>query len=288
MLERWCGWGMGEGSKMTVRSKSGVYMCACWGSMLGDGHLKSQRREVVQGPHMGVFSSSWLGVERFIQQWVITCILTQFLYFMFERGSFPNKIFEGTDHPLVKKYLLSSLVLFKPAQWYSISRRFDCPLKSWAAAGRICDGADDTNQISLNYSENLFCVKIHQVNGERKWMDFSFCSCWFFFLLYSSFHCLNCIKRKYFCLSVLTRDWNMWRNCCLCYIFNNSFCSLVVKMKTRQPRNLSWKGTPGNTRSFINGGFFFFYVMIKESLKYSIHFDCYGNAHGIILHLQWM
>lgn len=99
-------------SKMTVRSKSETFVCACW-ELWGDGYLMRQRGEVVQSPHMGIFSSRWFGVEWSDQQWVITCILRQFLYFMFEQCSFPYKSFDGTVHPLVKKYLLSSLVLFK-------------------------------------------------------------------------------------------------------------------------------------------------------------------------------
>lgn len=58
-------------------------VCACW-EMWGGGYLMRQRGEVVQSPHLGIFSSRWLGVEWSDQQWVITCVLKQFLYFMFK------------------------------------------------------------------------------------------------------------------------------------------------------------------------------------------------------------
>lgn len=50
---------MSETSKATVNSKSDVYVCACVDVVVGvcDGYSTSQRGEVVQSPHMGVFSS---------------------------------------------------------------------------------------------------------------------------------------------------------------------------------------------------------------------------------------
>ena len=99
---------------------------------------------------------------------------------MFEQCSFPNKPFKGTVHPVVKKKKKYQ-VPFKPSQRYFIFCKDDCALKSWAAAVRICDSTDGTNQLSVNYYEKLLWtirlrVKIDQMSGKRKYMHFSSCS----------------------------------------------------------------------------------------------------------------
>lgn len=80
-----------------------------------------------------------------------------FFYFMFEQCSFPYKTFKGTVHPLVKKYLLFSLVVLNPLG-DTLSSVENCSLKSRAAAGRICRSTDDANQVLINDSEKIVWI----------------------------------------------------------------------------------------------------------------------------------
>lgn len=84
MLKSWCGplWGFPqvsgrlelETSKMTLKPRSVGWRDRGW--------WVSCRLKGVRCPHMGVFSSRWFGVERSVEQWVMSCLLELLLYYL--------------------------------------------------------------------------------------------------------------------------------------------------------------------------------------------------------------
>lgn len=84
MLKSWCGplWGFPqvsgrlelETSKMTLKPRSVGWRDRGW--------WVSCRLKGLRCPHMGVFSSRWFGVERSVEQWVMSCLLELLLYYL--------------------------------------------------------------------------------------------------------------------------------------------------------------------------------------------------------------